>query len=136
MKPPAAALAYVAMSRGRHTNTAYLYQRATEHEHPGQSLATDDRTARGTARHAGRLLRAILAADEQPTTGHDLAASAAPAVLPARVRGAIDDRATALHRHTLAHSRWHTAAMLHNTATHARTRDIGLDRSLDDGLEL
>ena len=70
-------LLYVAMTRGRDTNTAYLYERIAgegEHEHaqptPGVHVAR-----RGTGRDASQLVRAIIANhDEQARTAHDIAA--------------------------------------------------------------
>lgn len=129
-------LSYVALTRGQYTNTGYLYRRAGAHEHPGESTTTNHVMARGTARHAAQLLRAILANDEQLTTAHDLAVTASPAALPASVRGASNASTTALRHRTLEYSRWRTAARLHNTPTEARTRNIGLHRSHDGGLEL
>ena len=67
---------YVAMTRGRHTNTAYLYERTIgdseygHHERAGTHL-----TARGTSRDAAGLIRAIHANhDQAPVTAHDYAA--------------------------------------------------------------
>jgi hypothetical protein len=130
------ALAYVALTRGRDTNTAYLYERTAEHEHPEQPSSTSHVMARGTRQHAGRLLRAILANDARPTTAHDLAATVGATAVPASVRDALDRRATARHHRTVEHSRWHTAITLEGAASEARTREAGLHRSSDDGLEL
>ncbi len=70
------ALLYVALTRGRDTNTAYLYERIageTEHEHadpPGVHVMR-----RGSGRDAAQLVRAIIANhDEQTRTAHDIAA--------------------------------------------------------------
>jgi len=92
------ALAYVAMTRGRHTNTAYLYERAAEHEY---ALRPDDAghvTHRGTHQHAVRLLRGIVAHDEQPTTALSVATANAYESLPAHIHSTIDQRVSALRR--------------------------------------
>ena len=87
------ALLYVAMTRGRDTNTAYLYERTTEQEY-----GHNPRTARmswtaAPAEHAARLVRAILANHDQPITAHDFAAQTPSAALPERVRRIHDRRA-------------------------------------------
>ena len=48
---------YVAMTRGRDTNSAYIYQRATEQEYGLVPLPGAHVMGRGTAAHAGRLAR-------------------------------------------------------------------------------
>ena len=82
-------LLYVAMTRGRDTNQAYLYERLAgegEHEHaqptPGVHVAR-----RGSGRDASQLVRAIIAnRDEQARTAHDIAAQTPTASqLPDRV---------------------------------------------------
>jgi hypothetical protein len=93
----ARALLYVAMSRGRHTNTAHLYERTVgegeygRHEPDGTHL-----TSRGTSRDAASLIRAIH--DQTPTTAHDYAAHTPGAALPARVRSLLNRRTTSAHR--------------------------------------
>ncbi|AGB24302.1 TrwC relaxase [Mycobacterium sp. JS623] len=129
------ALAYVAMTRGRHANTAYLYERRPEHQVKG---TTEERhvLTRGSRQHAGTLLRAILANDEQTTTAHHVAATAADSALPARVRDAIQDHDTARRHRRLEYARWRTAVTLEKVASTASTRGLNLDRANDIGLEL
>ena len=95
------ALLYVALTRGRESNTGYLYERLAgegEHEHaqptPGVHVAR-----RGTSRDAAHLVRAIIAShDEQARTAHDIAAETPDREpLPDRVRWALDRRAKAVH---------------------------------------
>jgi hypothetical protein len=52
---------YVAMTRGRETNGAYIYETATEQEYGLNPLPGAHVMCRGTAQHAGRLARAIIA---------------------------------------------------------------------------
>jgi hypothetical protein len=93
------ALLYVVLTRGRDTNTAYLYERRageTEHEYaeaPGVHVAR-----RGTSRDAAQLVRAIIANHgEQARTAHDIAAETPDREpLPDRVRWALDRRAKAV----------------------------------------
>ena len=71
------ALLYVAMTRGRDTNNAYLYERIAgegDHEH-AQPPHGCTWPRRGTSRDAAQLVRAIIAThDEQARTAHDIAA--------------------------------------------------------------
>jgi hypothetical protein len=93
------ALFYVAISRGRDTNTAYLYQRTTEHEYPHEPTDATHLTQRGSSQAAGQLLRAIVANnDEQPVTAHDMAAQSPDSALSERVRSLFDRRVTAVQR--------------------------------------
>ncbi|KQH80821.1 AAA family ATPase [Mycobacterium gordonae] len=70
-------LLYVALTRGRDSNTAYLYERRageTEHEH-AQEQAGVHVARRGTSREAAQLVRTIIAnRDDQARTAHDIAA--------------------------------------------------------------
>ena len=79
---------YVAMTRGRETNDAYLYERATEQEYGLNPQPGADVMDRGTAAHAGRLARAIIANHDQPITAHQVAArTRAPHPRPPRIDG-------------------------------------------------
>ena len=110
------ALSYVAMSRGRDVNTAYLYQRSTEYEYQHGAPDAAHVMRRGSNQHAGRLFRAIVANDERLLTALGIAATTGDEGLSSRVRGAGD---------TFEHA-----------MREADDRGIGLDRSRDDGLEL
>jgi len=53
---------YVAMTRGRHTNTAYLYERANgDSEYGHAELASTHATSRGTSPDALDIVHAVLA---------------------------------------------------------------------------
>ena len=103
------ALLYVALTRGRESNAAYLYERKageTEHEHAqpdGLHIAR-----RGSGREAAQLVRAIIATrDEQAHTAHHIAAQAPDCDhLPDRVRRLLDRRARAVHRRHAAYQNW------------------------------
>jgi ATP-dependent exoDNAse (exonuclease V) alpha subunit len=101
------ALSYVALTRGRDTNTAYLYQRTTEHEHQQQRTELGRVMHRGSKQQAAQLLRAILANDEQSVTAHDILD--AHDALPLNVRGASQWRATAVRSRRVDYSRWREA---------------------------
>jgi hypothetical protein len=138
-------LLYVAMTRGRDTNHAYLYERAageTQHEHaqepqPGVHLAR-----RGTTRAAARLARAIIANhDGQARTAHHTADRTPDrAQLPQQVQHLLTARDKAVHARRTAHTRWHggIADAQIEQRQHEQDQHLhrGRDRSHDYGLEL
>ena len=80
------AMLNVAMTRGRDGNTAYLYERVADHELGGEQTGVHVRQ-HGTGRHAGQIVRSIIANDDRPLTALDMAAHA-PGVCPAGAGGA------------------------------------------------
>jgi conjugative relaxase-like TrwC/TraI family protein len=131
-------LLYVAMTRGRHTNTAHLYQRITEHEYGHQEPDGTHLTSRGNSRDAAGLIRAIIANhDPTPVTAHDYAAQTPGAALPDRVRSLLNLRTTAAHRRRATYEAWRAEAQTHSqTMSRARERAASRDRSPDIGIEL
>jgi conjugative relaxase-like TrwC/TraI family protein len=130
-------LSYVAMTRGRRSNTAYLYQRTPEHEYPQGSTQVRHVTARGSRQQAARLFRLILANDERPLTAHDVAAKTSQELLPARVANMIECRQAAIRNRAADYEWWRaTAVACAGTSRQARGLDICSDRSSDYGLEL
>jgi conjugative relaxase-like TrwC/TraI family protein len=130
------ALAYVAVTRGRDANTAYLYQRTPEYEHQHVSAEDARIVNRGSSQHAATLLRGITANDEHPATAHDIAATTASESLPKRVRAAIERRALAVRDRTSTCTRRRAQALAFEHATRStRSRDIGADRSIGEWLE-
>ena len=133
------ALLYVAMTRGRETNTAYIYQRATEQEYGLNPLPGAHVMDRGTAFHAGRLARAIIANHDQPITAHEVAAQTPSAALPEHVRRIHDRRASMLQRRRATYQSWQADAQSFARAmTTARERhnSRSRDHSLDCGIEI
>jgi ATP-dependent exoDNAse (exonuclease V) alpha subunit len=124
-------LLYVAITRGRHTNTAYLYERTIgDSEYGHQESAGTHGTSRGSSRDAADIVRAILANhDPTPVTAHDSAAQTPAAALPDRVRSLLNRRTTAAHRRQATYETWRTEAQ-----THAQS--MSRDRSPDTGIEL
>jgi hypothetical protein len=130
---------YVAITRGRETNNAYLYQRATEQEYDLDPLPGAHLMDRGTAQHAGRLARAIIAYHDQPITAHQVAAQTPSAALPQRVRRIHDRRASTLQRRRATYQSWH--ADTHSfaqamTTERERHNSRSRDHSLDAGIEM
>jgi hypothetical protein len=71
-----------------------------------------------------------------PETAHDLVATVAPVWLPTHLRDAIERRALTLRHRALEYARWHKTVTLDNAQHAARSRAIGIDRSIGDGLAL
>jgi conjugative relaxase-like TrwC/TraI family protein len=94
-------LLYVALTRGRESNTAYLYERRageTEHEHAAQLEPSVHVARRGTSREAAHLVRAIIGnRDDQARTAHDIAAHTHDRTqLPQRVQHLLDQHTNAV----------------------------------------
>jgi hypothetical protein len=134
-------LLYVAMTRGRESNTAYLYERRggeTEHEQPqpdGLHVAR-----RGNGRAAAQLVRAIIANhDQQPRTAHDIAEAADRDQLPDRVRSVLDRRAGAAHHRRATYRNWCDAnaeQLIERQRWVERHISRSRDKGLDYGIEL
>ena len=134
------ALLYVAMSRGRYTNTAYLYEQTSgEGEYSRQERGGTQLTSRGTNRDAADAVRAVLAnhRDPTPVTALDYAAHTPGAALPDRVRSLLNNRTTAVHRRRAVYETWRTEAQTQaHSMSRARDRAATRDRSPDRGIEL
>ena len=109
------ALLYVAMTRGRESNTAYLYERhagETAHEHrdqPGLHVLR-----RGTTADAVGLVRAVIAHRDEPAhSAHHVAASNDPRQLSDIVRGLLIRRDRARHARRRAYRAWHDHRLEH-----------------------
>ena len=103
------AAAYVAMTRGRASNSVYLYDRVAgegDHEH-AEPTAGVHAARRGTSAQAATLLRTVLGRDDRARTVLQTAAEVDRALLPTSVRDLLDthDRTVAgcrtAHRHHL-----------------------------------
>jgi hypothetical protein len=139
------ALAYVGMSRGRHSNHAYIYTRFSgeaDHEHTNPVAGADVHVLwRGTKYSAAHYFRMILANDERPRTMHAEAARTDRELLPDMVQRLLDrhdQRRVArneMWRQNIAQARVHQAAYKRMADTTERTaeRSRGLDL---EGLEL
>jgi ATP-dependent exoDNAse (exonuclease V) alpha subunit len=128
---------YVAMTRGRESNRAYLYGRlssASEYSDAGPDGLHVLR--RGSSRAAAQLFRHIIATDARAQTAHDLAAQTSRERLPDRVAALLIDRRThTVEDRRAAHRQWRSTAQ-ERSAGHEHSSDQHLHQSLDDGLEL
>jgi conjugative relaxase-like TrwC/TraI family protein len=129
---------YVAMTRSRDTNTAYIYERATEEEYGPAKVVGPQVLQRGTSHRAGLLARAIIDIhDDIPVTAHQVAASTPRQILPDMVGRLLTRQSTAVQARRTAHTEWRKAVDKIDTATtRSRSRSTRRDRGRDDGLEL
>ena len=127
---------YVALTRGRETNSAFIYERATEQEYGLDRLPGANVMKRSTAQHASRLARAIIANHDLPVTAHDIAAQTPTAALPQRVQRIRDRRAAALQRRRASYQVWQADGESLRAMTRAVERHCSRGRSLDYGVDL
>jgi conjugative relaxase-like TrwC/TraI family protein len=130
---------YVALTRGRDANTAYLYERATEQEY-GPTTDGVHVMRRGTSHQASQFARDIIAHhDDTPVTAHQVAANTPRQLLPDRVARRLQRRATAVGARNTAYTAWQKA---HNEwvadMTRSRARATGRSRTRvqDNAIEL
>jgi hypothetical protein len=131
------ALLYVAMTRGRESNSAYLYERMAgkgeyEHNQPdGLHIAR-----RGSGRDAAQLVRGIIANhDEQARTAHDIAAETQERdQLPDRVRRLLDRCTHAAQARQRAYRHW-VDETWDQAAERQRWIDQHIDRSQTQSLD-
>jgi hypothetical protein len=128
---------YVAMTRGRDSNSAYLYQRvaeASEYSDAGPDGLHVLR--RGSSRAAAQLFRHIIATDARAQTAHALAAETGPERLPMRVTALLIDRRThTVQTRRAAYRDWCSKAQKRSVG-HEQSADQHLHRLLDYSLEL
>ncbi|BBZ06840.1 hypothetical protein MDOR_10090 [Mycolicibacterium doricum] len=126
-------LLYVAMTRGRHTNTAHLYERTVENLPSLESVPL----ARGNSTEAAQLVRSLTARDDTPQTAHQIASQANLAAMPAIVAGFVSCRTDAIESRREAFGSWKAAIAQQNQGQDlARDRGISLSRGSDNGLDL
>jgi conjugative relaxase-like TrwC/TraI family protein len=139
------AMAYVALSRGRDANQAYIYTREgaeAEHSHtPPIADGELHQLRRGTKYSAAHHLRNIAANDDRPHTMHLEAQQAGRELLPAAIQGVLDRhdqrliaRAKVWRQHAATARDFRAAgermmSAADQTADHSRARYVG-------GLEL
>ena len=130
-------LTYVAMSRGRDANTAYIYAHTPEHEYRHEPARTVHVVQRGNSHRAGQLLRAIVANDQQPVTAHNVAIKTADDSLPSRVRAANKRRAVAIRDRATDYEHWLSGTATFTTAMReAPEHHVAFSRSVDYGIGL
>ena len=141
------AMAYVAMTRGKDENHAFIYQPITgeaDHEHAGPVAGSDiHQLRRGNKHAAAHYFRTILAHDDRPRTMHAEAERTPAHLLPRVVADVLDrneyrrvNRRDVWRRHSADARR--RAAVYERVAEHrARGEQAERDRGMDEGgLEL
>jgi hypothetical protein len=138
------AMAYVAMTRGRHNNEAFLYQKfgnEADHEHAKPVAAPGiHQTRRGNKQSAAYCFRQILGNDERPHTMHVEAERTERALIPEVVAEVIERnearrraRRTVWQAHVKTAQAWRGG--YERMAAAAATRAAGVDRDAG-GFEL
>jgi hypothetical protein len=124
------------MTRGRHTNTAHLYERAAgDHEYGLPPSEGAHVKYRGDSHDAANLVRAILAHDDQDAiTAHDYATRSDAQTLPNAFDRSSKSDATAVQQRRRGYQQWvsHDRAYVRSMEL-SRTRDQSLER---EGLEI
>lgn len=126
--------AYVAMTRGRDTNTVYLYEQPTgerDHEHAPTTAIDTHTRVRGTTAQAAAALRTILGRDRDAATiAETAAATAEHTQLPVEVTDHLDH-----HRRVVTHlQRAHRHDRANATDDRHREEQQTADRALADVL--
>ncbi|MEM6110567.1 MobF family relaxase [Mycobacterium sp. 050272] len=116
-------LAYVALTRGRASNRAYLYHRdptEADHQHsaPGEGVHL---VQRGTTTQAAHALRQIIGRDEPAHTAHQIAADTPTQYLPEQVASLVAE---------------HHQAVTRRRSTYQKTQRAQQDQALDRHLDL
>lgn len=136
-------LLYVALTRGRDANHAYLYERRageTEHEHTEHAEGVHV-ARRGTSRDAAVLVRHIIGnRDDQARTAHDIAGQTKDREqLPEHVQSLLERRTHAVQARRTAYRHWHDQRVeqgLERERWIDQHLSRGRDQGLDYGLEL
>lgn len=132
-------LSYVAMTRGRESNTAYLYERlAGEGDHDHTQPDGVHVAHRGTSHDAAALVRGIIGAGgETARTAHDVAADTDRAQLPDRVAGLLEHRTRVVAARRAAYRHWHQQVTdLAAERQQSIERHLSRSHDLDSGIEL
>ena len=133
------ALAYVAMTRGRESNTAYLYQRrAGEGDHEHREREDIHVARRGSSRDAAHLLRDIIAThDERARTAHDVSATTESEHLPEPLGSLVEHRTKATQRRRRDYSNWQEQTQTVTTDAERWTQQqLSRTTSPDYGIQL
>ena len=126
-------LLYVAMTRGRNTNTAHLYERLPESDPPLESVPM----ARGTPMETVRLVHLLVARDSSLGTAHQAASQADPAAIPETAARLMQQRAKARASRRDSFDAWQVGQPQQPQQRHgARHRGSSLRRDSGYSLDL
>lgn len=129
---------YVAMTRARDANTAYLYERTTDAEYGPATDGGPHVMQRGTSHQAAQLTHAITTVhDDVPVTAHHIASGTPRYLLPPRIASLLAERDAALDGRTTVYTEWRRAAeSVTAAAGRSRSAHRAHTRDRDDDLEL
>lgn len=132
------ALLYVAMTRGRDTNTVYLCQRmAGEGDHQHRENTDIQVALRGSSRDAAHQMRNIIASDDKRVrTAHDATASTFREQLPEPVGLFVDRRIRAAARRRENYMNWEQAQTAASGNERWRMHHLARTSNPDRGIEL
>jgi hypothetical protein len=128
---------YVGLTRGRDSNTAYLYERVAEHEYGPTQADRLHAMKRGTGRHAARLAHEIIANhDDITVTAHSVTARVPYAALPERIQRLIDRYTAKVSRRLATVQSWQVDAPARSVdgvggRHHSPSRDTASDYDLE-----
>nr|WP_224770210.1 MobF family relaxase [Mycobacterium simulans] len=132
------AMLYVAMTRGRDTNTAYLCQRvAGEGDHQHREGDDIHVARRGNGRDAAHLLRDMIASrGERARSAHDVSATSKSDPVPERVGSFVDRRAKAAEHRRKNYLKWQEQTYAASSGNerwskHHLTRSSNPDHGID-----
>lgn len=126
-------LLYVALTRGRHTNTARFYGRIADvHEQPTRPLSL----IRRNSTEAAQFVRSLIARDSIPRAAHQVASLEDPATLPSRVASLMNRRADAVESRRDSFRAWQTAVTQQAQDRADRERGVTLSREGGHSLDM
>jgi ATP-dependent exoDNAse (exonuclease V) beta subunit len=130
-------LLYVAMTRGRESNTAYLYQRtAGEDDDQHREHEYMHAARRGNSRDAAQLMRDIIAHDERPRTAHEVAAITERQHLSEPIRSLGDRRKKATECRRTKYADWQKTQTLRSDTERCREQHATQTSNRDYGIHL
>lgn len=127
-------LLYVAMTRGRHTNTAHLYERIADTQDQPEAVHS---LVRGNSMEAAQLAMALIARDDPPRSVHEIVSKTDSTAVPERVA-----RLMARHVDAVASRRdgflaWQSAVTRRSEYPNAaRERGVSRNHGVDYSVEV
>lgn len=126
-------LAYVALTRGRHTNHTYLYERSAaeaDHHRDVEDQEGVHVARRGSPAQAATLMRHVIGRDQRARTAHQTAADTPADQLPDLVAHLVAE-----HHQAATHRRDSYQKTQRRQRDRTIDRDLGLDRTRTRGRE-
>lgn len=125
-------LLYVAMTRGRHTNSAHLYERVSDNQDQPTARVP---MVRASSAEAAQFVRSVIVRDRSPHTAHGVASQTDPAALPTRIAGFTQLHANAVRSRRDSFEAWQAAAQRPPERDATRDRGVGFSRDSGESLD-